>query len=172
MWVGVGALGALGALVALAFRYELAIISGALLQLKVDFGLTCAQQEAPVSSLLMGALLASITAGCLIDQSRGKSILLSNLLIPSSSVILLVNSYTALPLGRMIVGFGVCIHVSSRCIFVSKMVCPRLQGLPDHAVRSGITVGILGAYAVYYMLPDCTTGWKWRFGFAAVPTSI
>lgn len=86
MWVSVGAL------IGLAFRYELAVISGALLQLKVDFGLTCSQQEALVNSLLMGALLASITAGCLIDQSRGKSILLSNLLIPSGSVILLINS--------------------------------------------------------------------------------
>lgn len=54
MWVS--EISALGGLV---FRYELAIISGSLLQLKVTCTLTCTQQEALISSLLMGALLAS-----------------------------------------------------------------------------------------------------------------
>lgn len=160
------------ALGGLVFGYELAIISGALLQLKVDFGLTCVQQEALVSSLLMGALLASITGGCLIDQGRRKSILLSNILILSGSAILLINSYFALLFGRMIVGFGACISSMSCCIFVSEMVAPDSRGFLVTLYESGITVGILGAYAVNYMLSDCTTGWKWMFGLAAVPTLI
>lgn len=160
------------ALGGLVFGYELAIISGALLQLKVDFGLTCVQQEALVSSLLMGALLASITGGCLIDQGRRKSILLSNILILSGSVILLINSYFTLLFGRMIVGFGVCISSMSCCIFVSEMVTPDSRGFLVTVYESGITVGILAAYAVNYMLSDCTAGWKWMFGLAAVPTLI
>lgn len=160
MWVGV--ISSLGGLV---LRYELAIISGALLQLKVDFSLTCAQQEALVSSLLMSALMASITAGCLIDYR--KSIPLRNLLILSGSVILL-NSYIALLLGRMIVGFGMCISSMSCCIFVSEMVAPNCRGFLVMLYETGIIAGILGAYAVNSMLSDCTTDWNWMFGFAAV----
>lgn len=160
------------ALGGLVFGYELAIISGALLQVKVLFGLTCVQQEALVSSLLIGALLASIVGGCLIDQGRRKSILLSNIVILSGSVILLINSYLALLFGRMIVGFGVCISSMSCCIFVSEIVSPCSRGLLVTVYESGITVGILGAYAVNYMLSDYTMGWKWMFGLAAVPTLI
>lgn len=160
------------ALGGLVFGYELAIVSGALLQLKVDFGLTCVQQEALVSSLLLGALLASITGGCLVDRGRRKSILLSNILILSGSLMLLTDSYIALLLGRMIVGFAVCISSMSCCIFVSEMGAPDRRGFLVTLYESGITVGILGAYAVNYMLSDCTTGWKWMFGLAAVPTLV
>lgn len=163
---------AVSALGGLVFGYELAIVSGALLQLKVDFGLTCVQQEALVSSLLLGALLASITSGCLVDRGRRKSILLSNILILGGTLILLTDSYIALLLGRMIVGFAVCISSMSCCIFVSEMVAPDRRGFLVTLYESGITVGILGAYAVNYMLSDCTTGWKWMFGLAAVPTLI
>ncbi|CAF91333.1 unnamed protein product, partial [Tetraodon nigroviridis] len=110
--------------------------------------------------------------GCLIDQSRRKSILLSNILILSGSVILLISSYFALLFGRMIVGFGMCISSMSCCIFVSEMVTPDSRGFLATLYESGITVGILGAYAVNYMLSNCTTGWKWMFGLAVVPTLI
>lgn len=160
------------ALGGLVFGYELAIVSGALLQLKVDFGLSCIQQEALVSSLLMGALLASVTGGCLIDQGRRKSILLSNILILSGSAISLLSFYSALLVGRMTVGFGVCLSSMSCCIFVSEMVAPESRGFLVTVYESGIAVGILGAYAVNYLLSDWSRGWKWMFGLAAVPTLI
>lgn len=160
------------ALGGLVFGYELAIISGALLQLKVDFGLSCIQQEALVSSLLMGALLASVTGGCLIDQGRRKSILLSNILVLSGSVISLLSFYSALLVGRVMVGFGVCLSSMSCCIFVSEVVAPESRGFLVTVYESGIAVGILGAYAVNYLLSDWSRGWRWMFGLAAVPTLV
>ena len=41
----------------------LGIVSGAILQLRGRFRLSCIQQEMVVSSMLMGALLASFTGG-------------------------------------------------------------------------------------------------------------
>ena len=41
----------------LTFGYELAVISGALLPLQLDFGLSCSQQELLVGSLLLGPAL-------------------------------------------------------------------------------------------------------------------
>lgn len=157
----------------LVFGYELAIISGALLQLKVDFRLSCIQQEALVSSLLFGALLASIVGGCLIDHhGRRKSILLSNILILTGSLVLLISSFTALVVGRLIVGFAMCISSMSCCIFVSEMVVPARRGFLVTLYETGITVGILAAYAVNYILSDLRRGWKWMFGLVVVPTLI
>ncbi|XP_068450796.1 solute carrier family 2, facilitated glucose transporter member 10 [Clinocottus analis] len=157
----------------LVFGYELGIISGALLQLKVEFGLSCVQQEALVSSLLIGALLASIVGGCLIDhRGRRNSILLSNVLILTGSLILLISSYSALVVGRMTVGFAMCISSMSCCIFVSEMVTPDRRGFLVTLYEAGITVGILAAYAMNYILSDSKRGWKWMFGLAILPTMI
>ncbi|XP_070815263.1 solute carrier family 2, facilitated glucose transporter member 10 [Chaetodon trifascialis] len=157
----------------LVFGYELGIISGALLQLRAEFRLSCVQQEALVSSLLIGALLASIMGGCIIDhQGRRKSILLSNVLILAGSVVLLISSYSALVVGRIIVGFAMCISSMSCCIFVSEVVTPDRRGFLVTLYEAGITVGILGAYATNYILSDSKRGWKWMFGLAIVPTLI
>ncbi|XP_041809290.1 solute carrier family 2, facilitated glucose transporter member 10 isoform X2 [Chelmon rostratus] len=157
----------------LVFGYELGIVSGALLQLKAEFRLSCVQQEGLVSSLLIGALLASIVGGCLIDhQGRRNSILLSNVLILTGSLVLLISSYSALVVGRVIVGFAMCISSMSCCIFVSEMVTPDRRGLLVTLYEAGITVGILGAYAMNYILSDSKRGWKWMFGLAIVPTLI
>ncbi|XP_037346612.2 solute carrier family 2, facilitated glucose transporter member 10 [Pungitius pungitius] len=157
----------------LVFGYELGIISGALLQIKAEFRLSCVQQEALVSSLLAGALLASIVGGWLIDhQGRRNSILLGNVLILTGSLVLLIDSYSALVVGRMIVGFAMCISSMSCCIFVSEMVAPDRRGLLVTLYEAGITVGILAAYAMNYILSDAKRGWKWMFGLAIVPTMI
>ncbi|XP_068171542.1 solute carrier family 2, facilitated glucose transporter member 10 isoform X2 [Antennarius striatus] len=157
----------------LVFGYELGIISGALLQLKAAFSLSCVQQEALVSSLLVGALLASIVGGYLIDhQGRRKSILLSNVLILIGSLVLLVSSYYALVVGRIIVGFAMCISSMSCCIFVSEMVAPDRRGFLVTLYETGITVGILTAYTINYLLSDINGGWKWMFGLAVVPTLL
>lgn len=155
----------------LIFGYELGIISGALLQLKADFRLSCIQQEAVVSSLLIGALLASIIGGCLIDRhGRRNSILLSNVLILMASLVLLINSFLALIVGRITVGFAMCLSSMSCCIFVSEMVSPDHRGFLVTLYEAGITVGILSAYAMNYILSGSKTGWKGMFGLAVVPT--
>lgn len=157
----------------LVFGYELGIISGALLQLKADFRLSCVKQEALVSALLIGALLASIVGGWWIDhQGRRKSIILSNILILASSLILTIRSYSALVVGRITVGFAMCISSMSCCIFVSEMVSANHRGFMVTLYEAGITVGILAAYAMNYILSDFTGGWKWMFGLAVVPAFI
>ncbi|KAM7402770.1 hypothetical protein PAMP_017981 [Pampus punctatissimus] len=157
----------------LVFGYELGIISGALLQLKVEFRLSCLQQEALVSSLLIGALLASVVGGCLIDRhGRRNSILLSNVLILIGSLVLLINAYPALVVGRIIVGFAMSVSSMSCCIFVSEMVTPDRRGFLVTLYEAGITVGILTAYAINYILSDSKTGWRQMFGLAVVPTLI
>ncbi|XP_046881303.1 solute carrier family 2, facilitated glucose transporter member 10 [Hypomesus transpacificus] len=155
----------------LVFGYELGIISGALLQLQTEFRLTCFQQEAVVSALLVGALLASLVGGCLIDRhGRKNSILFSNVLILGGSLVLLCSSFLALVVGRMTVGFAMCISSMSCCIFVSEMVSPKHRGLLVTLYEAGVTVGILAAYGMNYILADTKGGWKYMFGLAIPPT--
>lgn len=157
----------------LVFGYELGIISGALLQLRAEFALSCVQQEVLVSSLLVGALLASVVGGFLIDRhGRRKCILLSNVLIFLGSLVLLISSYVALLAGRILVGFAMCISSMSCCIFVSEVVTPDRRGFLVSLYETGITVGILAAYTANYILSEHARGWKWMFGLAIIPTLI
>uniref|UniRef100_A0A8C3IX52 Solute carrier family 2, facilitated glucose transporter member 10 n=1 Tax=Chrysemys picta bellii TaxID=8478 RepID=A0A8C3IX52_CHRPI len=158
----------------LMFGYELGIISGALLQLQMDFHLSCFEQEILVSSLLIGALLASLVGGILIDRhGRRRAILVSNLILLCGSLILtLAGSLIWLVFGRMTVGFAISVSSMACCIYVSEMVAAHQRGLLVSLYEAGITVGILLSYALNYSFSDMTEGWRYMFGLALAPTVI
>ena len=53
------------------YCHTVGIVSGAILQLRTEFQLDCHKQEMVVSSMLMGAVLASLTGGKICIHSRG-----------------------------------------------------------------------------------------------------
>jgi len=57
----------MAALGGILFGYDIGIVSGAILQLRAEFQLDCTNQEMVVSSMLMGAVLASLTGGFIVD---------------------------------------------------------------------------------------------------------
>ncbi|KAM4763055.1 solute carrier family 2, facilitated glucose transporter member 10 [Cyanocitta cristata] len=156
----------------LIFGYELGIISGALLQLQTDFHLSCFKQEVLVSAILIGALLASLAGGILIDRhGRRRAILVSNLVLLVGSLILtLARSLPVLVIGRMTVGFATSVSSMACCIYVSEMVAARQRGLLVSLYEVGITVGILLSYALNYIFADVDEGWRYMFGLAIAPT--
>ncbi|XP_030144517.4 solute carrier family 2, facilitated glucose transporter member 10 isoform X2 [Taeniopygia guttata] len=158
----------------LIFGYELGIISGALLQLQADFQLSCFKQEVLVSSILIGALLASLAGGILIDRhGRRRAILVSNLVLLGGSLILtLARAFPVLVIGRMTVGFAISVSSMACCIYVSEMVAAHQRGLLVSLYEAGITVGILLSYALNYIFADVDEGWRYMFGLAIAPAAM
>ncbi|NXV06995.1 GTR10 protein, partial [Cettia cetti] len=158
----------------LIFGYELGIISGALLQLQTDFQLSCFQQEVVVSAVLIGALLASLAGGILIDRhGRRRAILVSNVVLLVGSLLLtLARSFTVLVTGRMTVGFAISVSSMACCIYVSEMVAAHQRGLLVSLYEAGITVGILLSYALNYLFADLDEGWRYMFGLAIAPAAM
>ncbi|XP_039335609.1 solute carrier family 2, facilitated glucose transporter member 10 isoform X3 [Saimiri boliviensis] len=158
----------------LTFGYELAVISGALLPLQLDFGLSCLEQELLVGSLLLGALLASLVGGFLIDcYGRKQAILGSNLVLLAGSLSLgLAGSLAWLVLGRSVVGFAISLSSMACCIYVSELVGPRQRGVLVSLYEAGITVGILLSYALNYALAGAPWGWRHMFGWATAPAAL
>ncbi|KAM5305761.1 solute carrier family 2, facilitated glucose transporter member 10 [Glossophaga mutica] len=158
----------------LTFGYELAVISGALLPLQLDFGLSCLEQEFLVGSLLLGALLASLVGGFLIDRyGRKRAILGSNLVLLAGSLSLgLAGSLAWLVLGRSAAGFAISLSSMACCIYVSELVGPRQRGVLVSLYEAGITVGILLSYALNYALASVPRGWRHMFGWAAAPAVL
>lgn len=158
----------------LTFGYELAVISGALLPLQLDFGLSCLEQEFLVGSLLLGALLASLGGGFLIDcYGRKQAILGSNLVLLAGSLSLgLAGSLAWLVLGRSAAGFAISLSSMACCIYVSELVGPRQRGVLVSLYEAGITTGILLSYALNYALASVPGGWRHMFGWAAAPAVL
>nr|XP_033696140.1 solute carrier family 2, facilitated glucose transporter member 10 isoform X1 [Tursiops truncatus] len=158
----------------LTFGYELAVISGALLPLQLDFGLSCSEQELLVGSLLLGALLASLVGGFLIDRyGRKQAILGSNLVLLAGSLSLsLASSLAWLVLGRSVAGFAISLSSMACCIYVSELVGPRQRGVLVSLYEAGITVGILLSYALNYALAGALWGWRHMFGWATAPALL
>ncbi|CAD7669271.1 unnamed protein product [Nyctereutes procyonoides] len=158
----------------LTFGYELAVVSGALLPLQLDFGLSCLEQELLVGSLLLGALLASLVGGTFIDQyGRKQAILGSNLVLLAGSLSLgLAGSLAWLVLGRLVAGFAISLSSMACCIYVSELVGPRQRGVLVSLYEAGITLGILLSYALNYALAGAPGGWRHMFGWAAAPALL
>ncbi|XP_037020480.2 solute carrier family 2, facilitated glucose transporter member 10 [Artibeus jamaicensis] len=158
----------------LTFGYELAVISGALLPLQLDFGLSCLEQEFLVGSLLLGALLASLVGGFLIDRyGRKHAILGSNVVLLVGSLSLgLAGSLAWLVLGRSVAGFAISLSSMACCIYVSELVGPRQRGVLVSLYEAGITLGILLSYALNYALAGVPQGWRHMFGWAAAPAVL
>jgi len=153
------------------FGYDLGIISGALIQLKVFFSLTCLQIELVVASALFGALLGSLVGGFIIDCiGRRLSYLMSSVIFLISAIILICTpSYSVLILGRFLVGFGVALASASECIYVSELSPTNIRGSLVSLNEVGIATGFLVAYAAnasFSVLKE--NGWRYMFGLPSL----
>lgn len=127
-----------------------------------------------MGSLLLGALLASLVGGFLIDcYGRRRAILGSNVVLLAGSLILgLAGSLPWLLLGRSSVGFAISLSSMACCIYVSELVGPRQRGVLVSLYEVGITVGILFSYALNYILDSTPWGWRHMFCWAAAPALL
>ncbi|XP_058027454.1 solute carrier family 2, facilitated glucose transporter member 12 isoform X1 [Ahaetulla prasina] len=153
--------------------YELAVISGALLQLTSILTLSCRQQEIIVSTILVGALLASVTGGILIDKyGRRFTIMLSSALLVVGSLILIIfASYGLLIVGRIVIGVSVSLSSTATCVYIAEIAPQHRRGLLVSLNELMIVTGILFAYISNYAFANVSHGWKYMFGLV-IPLGV
>lgn len=146
--------------------YELGLISGALLQIRALLALTCHEQEMVVSSLLIGAFLASLSGGILIDRyGRRATIILSSCLLGLGSLVLILSlSYTVLIVGRIAIGVSISLSSIATCVYIAEIAPQHRRGLLVSLNELMIVIGILCAYISNYAFANVSHGWKYMFG--------
>jgi len=162
------------ALGGILFGYDIGIVSGALLQLREHFKLTCFQQEMVVTSLIIGGLLASIVGGQIVDHfGRRRAIIVNALFfILGAFVLAFSTTYAWLIMGRLVLGFAVSLSAIGECIYISEIAPPARRGFLVSLNELGITVGILLAYLVNYLLIKTEFGWRIMFGLSVIPAFL
>ncbi|XP_009079529.1 PREDICTED: solute carrier family 2, facilitated glucose transporter member 12 [Acanthisitta chloris] len=157
---------AIAAISGLLMGYELGLISGALLQMSSILELSCKEQEIIVSSLLFGALFASLTGGFLIDRfgRRLAIIIASSLLVLGSLILLPYESYEILIVGRIAIGISISLSSTATCVYIAEIAPEHRRGLLVSLNELMIVIGILFAYISNYAFARVSHGWKYMFG--------
>jgi sugar porter (SP) family MFS transporter len=166
---------AVAALGGLLFGFDTAIINGALVFLKKDFGLTDAQTELAASSILFGAVAGAALAGWLTDRYGRRRLLFGAALLFTVSALAaaLPRTLTEFVVARL--AGGIAIGVASLVVplYIAEIAPARIRGRLVTLNQLAIVSGILLAYiASYYLAGLGLDSWRWMFAAAAVPSLL
>ncbi|XP_015204257.1 solute carrier family 2, facilitated glucose transporter member 12 [Lepisosteus oculatus] len=154
--------------------YEMGVVSGVLLQLRDILSLTCQEQEMVVSSLLFGALLLSLGGGFLLDQHGRKfSIIVTTFLVVIGTLLMIcVVSYTALIIGRIMVGMAVALSGIASCLYIAEIAPQNKRGLLVSLYELMVVIGVLTSFVFSYVFASVSDGWKYMFGIVIPPAVL
>lgn len=158
----------IAALGGLLFGYDIGVISGAKIQIQKEIGLTCLQTESIVAMLPVGAMIASLVAGGLVDKYGRKNMIIGNACVFVIGALMIsgTSTFFFFLLGRFILGFAVALSAIAECIYISELSVPSKRGMLVSFNELAITVGILIAFLVNYCLANIVGGWRIMFSLS------
>jgi MFS transporter, SP family, galactose:H+ symporter len=161
------------ALGGLLFGYDTGVISGAILFISKDLGLTTHQQEITIGVVLVGAIIGSSLSGAIADRIGRRPTLLGAGIVFGIGAVLsaFAGSWELLLAARVIVGIaiGICSVVAP--LYISEVAPADVRGALVSLYQFAITVGILAAFLVDYGLAN-SGAWRWMLGLAVIPSLI
>jgi sugar porter (SP) family MFS transporter len=132
------------------FGYQAGVLSGALLSIRRDFGLSSFEQGALVSLLPLGAMVGSLVNGRLADAlgRRGTLMVDAVVLMVGTALAAVAPSYAVLLLARAITGVGVGSSSSTVPLYLSEIAPPDRRGRLVTTNQVMIALGIVTSYCV------------------------
>jgi len=158
----------IAALGGLLFGYDIGIISGAKIQIQKEIGLSCVQIELIVAMLPVGAFVASLGGGGLVDKFGRRNMIILNAVVFVIGALMIsgTSTFFIFLLGRFTLGFAVALSAIAECIYISELSIPAKRGMLVSFNELAITVGILMAFLVNYCLSDVPGGWRIMFSLS------
>jgi SP family sugar:H+ symporter-like MFS transporter len=162
-----------GALGGMLFGYDTGVISGAILFITPDLGLTPFLEGLVVASLLLGAAAGAGSAGPLSDRLGRRNLILIAAVIFSIGAIGagLAPGVGTLVLFRVVLGLAVGAAALIVPLYLSEIAPTEIRGAISSLNQLMITVGILLAFIVNALLAN-SEAWRWMLGLAVVPSVI
>ncbi|MDE5054379.1 sugar porter family MFS transporter [Niallia taxi] len=162
-----------GALGGLLFGYDTGVISGALLFIKEDLGLTPFMEGLVVSGVLIGALLGAALCGPFADRvGRKKAIIWLGVLFSIGAVGTgLAKNVEMLILFRIELGVAVGGASAIVPLYLSEMAPAAIRGRVASLNTLMNSIGILMAYLVNFVFAS-SGSWDWMLLLAVVPSLL
>jgi sugar porter (SP) family MFS transporter len=161
------------ALGGLLFGYDTGVISGALIFIKREFGLTTAAEEIVVSSVLLGATIGAIFGGKAADLFGRRRVLLVTAAIFGVGALAsaAAPSPTILIVSRVVLGLAIGLASTNVPVYLSEVAPPHARGWVVSLFQLAVTVGIVVAYLTDYAFA-AIEGWRWMLGLAVAPALV
>ncbi len=165
---------AIAALAGLLFGFDTGIISGALLFIQKDFILSTEMKELIVSSVLLGAMLGSLSSGRLTDRfgRRRLMLVISGFFVIGTIIASLATEVYAILLGRLFIGFAIGMGSYTAPLYIAEVSPFELRGGLVSLNQLAITIGILCSYLINYAFTNFDGSWRWMFGIGLVPAIL
>ncbi|MES2504043.1 MAG: sugar porter family MFS transporter [Myxococcota bacterium] len=163
----------LAAIAGLLFGYDTGVISGAVLFIRRDFGLTPTEVGGVVSAVLLGALVGSAFCGRVTDRlgRRGSLMIASGLFIVASIAAALSESVFDLVMSRLFLGVAIGISSLTAPLYLAEVAPARIRGSLVSLNQLAVTIGILAAFGVNYLFSD-SGDWRFMLGLGAAPAAV
>lgn len=161
----------------LMFGYDTGYIASVLVNIGTDLDgkmLSTKQMEVISAATSMGALLAAMFAGVLVDLiGRKFTVILCDLLfIVGALVQFLSGRVSSMVLGRLIMGVGVGIGSLCSPLYISELSPGKFRGSLVVVNCLAITGGQLIAYAIGAWLSGVVNGWRMVVLISIVPSIL
>ena len=162
-----------GALGGLLFGYDTGVISGAILFIKTDFGLSAFWQGAVVAVLLLGAMVGAALTGPLSERlGRKPLIFIAGVTFTVGAIAAAAAPTTAvLIIARFVIGLAVGTAALVVPLYLSEIAPTEIRGAVSSLNQLMIVTGILVAFIVNAIFAS-SGDWRWMLGLAAVPSIV
>jgi sugar porter (SP) family MFS transporter len=164
---------AVAALGGFLFGFDTGIISGALLFIKQEFGLSAGLQQLVVGSLLLAAVVGALLGGPITDAwGRKKTLILAALIFGVGALVASFSPNLAvLVVARVLLGLAIGIASMIVPVYIAEIAPPRVRGALVSLQQFMITVGIMVSYLVSYAFSG-SGAWRWMLGVGMIPAAI
>ena len=155
------------------FGYDTGVISGALIFIKREFGLTTAAEEIVVSGVLLGATIGAIIGGKAADFFGRRRVLLVTAAIFGIGALTsaIAPSPAILIVSRVVLGLAIGLASTNVPVYLSEVAPARARGWVVSLFQLAVTIGIVIAYLTDYAFAGME-GWRWMLGLAVVPALV
>ena len=158
----------------LMFGFDVGIVSGAVPFIQSYFHMNELQLGWAVSSLLLGCVIGSMTSGVLSDRYGRKKVLISlALFFAASSLGAGMSAEVWQFVSWRILG-GLAVGAASVLspMYIAEIAPSNLRGRLVSGYQLAITLGILLAYFINYILHDVDQNWRWMFASGTFPSVL
>ena len=166
---------AVAAIGGLLFGFDTAVINGAIVFLKRQFGLSDFATEVAASSLLVGCVIGASLAALTSDRFGRKKVLLGAAAVFAASSIgaALPRNFTEFVIARLAGGLAIGLASTLSPLYIAEISPARIRGLLVSVNQLAIVSGILLSYSVNYALTGAgPANWRWMFASAAIPSVL
>src|SRR5262249_8713554 len=157
----------------LLFCFDTAVINGAIVFIKQQFGLSDKQTEIAAGSLLLGCVVGASFSAFTSDRFGRKRVLLTAaaLFTISSIGAALPRDVIQFSIARLLGGIAIGIASTLSPLYIAEISPARKRGLLVSLNQLAIVTGILLSYSINYLLTNTgPANWRWMFATASVPS--